>query len=107
MALDIHARPPYISDVNNGNAPTRKDDDMLTIYYPEGSLAYTDNVAGHEIASHIAGRSWHASEAEALDEFNSAPADEGVPSSLLGGKLVLCEEGVEDGVPFARYRDAE
>jgi len=78
---------------------------MLTIYYPEGECAYTAHVQGHEVASHIAGRSWHADEAEALVDFNAY--EDGIPSTLLGGKLVLCDEGEKDGVPFARYRDAE
>jgi hypothetical protein len=30
MALDIHTRSPYIEDIYNGNAPTRKDETMAS-----------------------------------------------------------------------------
>jgi hypothetical protein len=76
----------------------------ITIYFPEGQAAYTSNVAGHEVESNIAGNTWWAEEARALKEFSAATE---IPSSLLRGKLALAEEGVENGIPFARYVDRE
>jgi hypothetical protein len=53
---------------------------QVTIQYSEGSLPSTDNVAGHNVETHIAARDQWSTEAQVLREF--AAADD-VPSQIL------------------------
>ena len=82
----------------------------IVIFYPEGGGVYTEHVDEADIQSHIAGRSWHADEAMALQEFMTHDyEDDGnpIPLELFDGALVLAEEGELNGIPFAHYRERD
>jgi hypothetical protein len=76
----------------------------IRMYFPEGSVAYTRRVAGHEVETQIAAGGYLEFEARALQEFSVAGE---IPTTLMDGALVLDTEGMEDNIPYARYLEVQ